>query len=352
MKIAIAMSGGVDSSVAAALLKKQGHDVFGVTMNLTDNANSQSAIADARKVAEKLGILHHVIDLQNIFQRVIINEFYREYGLGHTPNPCVLCNRHIKFGMLWEKAKGLGADFLATGHYARIGKSKSGRYILKKGKDKQKDQSYFLCQLAQEQLGHSLFPLGDLTKDRVRKIAREMELPVATRNESQEICFVTDNDHAGFLKEHYPGKIAAGLILDLAGKKLGEHQGIIFYTVGQRKGLGVTAAEPLYVVAIDLEKNAIIVGNKKQTYASELFADNLNWISEPMLKKSFKAKTKIRYRHPEAAATVSIISEDVVHVKFNQPQMAITPGQAVVFYDGDTVIGGGKILKTRRLRYG
>ncbi len=345
MKIAVAMSGGVDSSVAAALLKQQGHGVIGVTMKLVDNANSRNAISDAQKVAKKLGIPHHIIDLQNIFQRVIINDFYREYGLGHTPNPCVLCNRHIKFGILWEKAKGLGIDFLATGHYARIEKTKHGRYILKKGKDKSKDQSYFLCQLTQEQLKRSLFPIGELTKEKVRKVAQEMEIPVATRNESQEICFVTDDDHVRFLKEHYPGKIETGPILDINGKKLGEHQGIMFYTVGQRKGLGVTAAEPLYVTAIDVEKNAIIVGLKEQTYADELIADNINWIGESILEKPTKMKSRIRYRHPESDSTVSIIKENVVHVKFTKPQMAITPGQAVVFYKGDTVIGGGRIIR-------
>ena len=304
MKIAVAMSGGVDSSVAAALLKQAGHDVFGATMRLADNAKSQHAIADARKVAEKLKIPHHVVDLQSIFQRVIINDFCREYGLGYTPNPCVLCNRHIKFGILWEKVKALGADFLATGHYAKIEQTSRGKYVLKKGKDKTKDQSYFLCQLTQEQLKHSLFPIGELTKDKVRKIAQEMGLHVAARNESQEICFVTDNDHARFLKEHFPGKVETGPILDLKGKKLGEHQGIMFYTVGQRKGLGVTGAEPLYVIAIEPEKNAIIAGTKKETYASELVADNLNWIRGEMPEKPLKIKTRIRYRHPEAASTV------------------------------------------------
>jgi tRNA-specific 2-thiouridylase len=345
MKIAVAMSGGIDSSVAAALLKQQGHDVIGVTMKLADNANSQNAITGALKVAEKLGIPHHVIDLQSIFQRVIINDFCREYGLGRTPNPCVLCNRHIKFGVLWEKARGLGANFLATGHYARIEKTKSGEYLLKKGKDKAKDQSYFLCQLTQEQLGRSLLSIGDLTKAKVRKIAQEMELPVAVRNESQEICFVADNDHARFLKEYYRGAIETGPILDLKGHKLGEHQGIMFYTIGQRKGLGITAAEPLYVIAIEPEKNAVIVGLKKQTYARELIADSINWITESVPEKPTKVKTRIRHRHPEAESTVSSIKEDIVHVKFNKPQMAITPGQAVVFYKGDTVIGGGRIIR-------
>lgn len=339
------MSGGVDSSVAAALLNQAGHEVIGVTMKLTNTPNSRRAIADARKVAKKLGIPHHVIDLQDTFERTIISDFCREYASGRTPNPCVQCNRHIKFGILWEKAKKLGADFLATGHYARIEKTNRGRYLLKKGEDKEKDQSYFLCQLNQEQLKRTLFPVGNLTKDKVREIAQQMELPVATRPESQEICFVTDNNHGRFLKENYSGKIKTGPIMDLKGNKLGEHQGIMFYTIGQRKGLGISAAKPLYVTAIEPEKNTVIVGPKEQTYSSELVADNLNWIADTLPKKSIKVKARVRYRHPEAEAIVRMIDENNVHVKFAKPQMAITPGQAVVFYDGDIVIGGGSIIR-------
>jgi tRNA-specific 2-thiouridylase len=345
MKIAAAMSGGIDSSVAAALLKQTGHDVIGVTMKLTNTPNSRKAIADARKVAKKLGIPHHVIDLQDTFKRTIISDFCQEYASGRTPNPCVQCNQHIKFGILWEKAKELGVDFLATGHYARIEKTSRGRYLLKKGKDKGKDQSYFLCQLTQEQLKRTLFPIGDLTKDKVRKIAREMELPVTTQPESQEICFVTDNDHGRFLKDNYRGKIKTGPIMDLKGNKLGEHQGIMFYTIGQRKGLGISAAKPLYVTAIEPEENTVIVGPKENTYSNELAADNLNWITDAVPKKSTKVKARIRYRHPEAEAIVRMIDENSVYVKFAKPQMAITPGQAVVFFDGDTVIGGGRIIR-------
>jgi tRNA-specific 2-thiouridylase len=345
MKIAVAMSGGVDSSVAAALLKQAGHEVIGITMKLTNTPQSRKAIDNARKVAKKLGIPHHVIDLQAIFKRTIITDFCHEYGSGRTPNPCVQCNREIKFGILWEKAKELGADFLATGHYARIEKTNSGKYLLKKGKDKGKDQSYFLCQLTQEQLKRTLFPIGDLTKDKVRKIAEEMGLPITTRPESQEICFVTDDDHKRFLKDNYRGKIKTGPITDNQGNKLGEHKGIMFYTVGQRKGLGISAPKPLYVTAINAQKNTIIVGPKEKTYSSELVADNLNWMAGAVPKKSIKVKTRVRYRHPEADTIVNIIDENNVHVKFIKPQMAITPGQAVVFYDGDTVIGGGRIIQ-------
>jgi tRNA-specific 2-thiouridylase len=249
---------------------------------------------------------------------------------------------------LWERAKGLGANFLATGHYARIKKNKNGGYILKKGKAKQKDQSYFLCQLTQEQLEHTLFPVGNLTKTKVKQTARKLGLPVMARPESQEICFVTDNDHARFLKEHLTEEIKSGPILDQRGNELGQHQGIMFYTVGQRKGLGITAAGPLYVTAIEPERNAIIVGTKEQTYASELVADNLNWIAISMPGKTIKVKGRVRYRHAEADVIVNPLDETHVHVKFNEPQMAITPGQAVVFYDGDTVIGGGRIIRQGR----
>jgi tRNA-specific 2-thiouridylase len=348
MKVAVAMSGGVDSSVAAALLKQAGHDVFGVTMRLTDNGSNQDAVADARQVAAKLGIPHYIIDLEDDFTRAIITDFCEEYRHGRTPNPCVLCNRNIKFGILWEKSKDLGADFLATGHYARIEKDDNGKFLLKKGQDKRKDQSYFLCQLTQEQLGHTLFPIGSLTKIKVRQMAQEMELPTASRPESQEICFVPDDDYAGFLRDHIRGQIKSGPILDRQGNLLGQHRGIMFYTVGQRKGLRVTAASPLYVTAIESERNAVIVGTKEQTYASELIADNLNWIAIAMPEKPIKVKARIRYRHPEADAIVNPLDKTSIYVKFAAPQMAITPGQSVVLYDGDTVIGGGRIIRQGR----
>jgi tRNA-specific 2-thiouridylase len=345
MKIVVAMSGGVDSSVAAALLKQAGNEVIGITMMLTNTPQSRKTIGNARKVAKILGIPHHVIDLQDIFKRAIIIDFCREYGSGRTPNPCIQCNRQIKFGILWEKAKELGADFLATGHYARIEKTNGDKYLLKKGKDKGKDQSYFLCRLTQEQLKRTLFPIGNLTKVKVRKIAEEIGLPITTRPESQEICFVTDDDHKRFLKDNYRGKIKTGPITDNQGNKLGEHKGIMFYTVGQRKGLGISAPKPLYVTAINAQKNTIIVGPKEQVYSRELVADNLNWIAGAVPKKSIKAKTRVRYRHPEADSIVNIIDASNAHVKFNKPQISVTPGQAVVLYDGDTVIGGGRIIQ-------
>ena len=349
MKVAVAMSGGVDSTVAAALLKQEGHDILGVTMKLTDGGNNQNAVEDAFKVAQKLGILHHVIDLRDIFSRVIITDFCREYSLGNTPNPCVLCNRYIKFGVLWERAKEIGAAFLATGHYARVEQDTvTGKYLLKKGKDQSKDQSYFLYQLKQEQLSHTLFPIGDLTKETVRQIASELKLPVAARPESQEVCFIPGTDYIGFLKDHTSSLPPAGPILDRKGNVLGQHEGIAFYTVGQRKGLGINAAEPLYVTAIEPGKNAVIVGTKEQTYADELLADSLNWIATSMPENPANLKASIRYRHSEAEAIVSPRDENTVYVKFAEPQMAVTPGQSVVFYDGDTVIGGGTIIRQRR----
>jgi tRNA-specific 2-thiouridylase len=349
MKIAVAMSGGVDSSVAAALLKEEGHDVIGVTMRLYAPSHiAPDASEDAQKVADKLGIPHHVIDLQDIFARKVINDFCREYSKGRTPNPCVLCNREIKFGALWERVRGLGAEFLATGHYARVEKDKTGTYHLKKGKDKSKDQSYFLCRLTQEQLSRTMFPIGGLTKVRVRQIAQKMGLPTASRPESQEICFVPDNDHAGFLKEHIQGKFKPGAIIDQYGNYYGPHQGIAFYTIGQRKGLHVAAGVPLYVIRIAPGNNVIIIGDKEQTYASELAADNLNWIDDARQGKPIKVKARIRYRHEEADAIVCPLNDDNVYVKFDEPQMAITPGQTIVFYDGEKVMGGGRIIQQGR----
>jgi tRNA-specific 2-thiouridylase len=353
MKIAVAMSGGVDSSVAAALLKEEGHEVIGVTMQLRqssneNNGNGLDAIEDARKVAGKLGIPHHIIDLRDIFASIIIADFCREYSLGNTPNPCVLCNKYIKFGRLWEKVRELGAALMATGHYARIEKDNSGKYLLKKGKDQRKDQSYFLCRLTQEQLSRTLFPLGNLTKVKVRQIAGELKLPVAERPESQEMCFIPDDDYAKFLKEYALETVAPGPILDRKGNVLGQHEGIAFYTIGQRKGLGISAAKPLYVTAIEPERNAVVVGTKEQTYNSELVANNLNWIAASMPEQPIKVKARVRYRHPEAEAMVSPLDKTSVYVKFAEPQMAIAPGQAVVFYDGDTVIGGGTIIRQGR----
>jgi tRNA-specific 2-thiouridylase len=350
VKVAVAMSGGVDSSVAAALLKEDGHQVIGVTMRIMpEDEKTAGAEKDAAGVARQLGIPHHIIDLRDIFAHRIIDYFCREYQLGHTPNPCILCNKYIKFGALRDKIRGLGADYLATGHHARIEKDEtSGRYLLKKGRDRMKDQSYFLCQLKQEQLGYTLFPIGHLTKERVKRMAAERGFPASSRPESQEICFIPDDDHQKFLKEHLTQTMTPGKIVDENGKILGQHRGIESYTVGQRKGLGVFAARPLYVTSIEAESNTITVGTRKQTYGTELIAENLNWIAIPPPTQPFEVKAKVRYRHPEAEATVKPHDDYSVYVKFTEPQMAITPGQEVVFYDGDTIIGGGTISRQGR----
>ncbi len=347
MKVLVAMSGGVDSSVAAALLKEEGHEVIGATMQLLPSDGLDSyAETEAGKVAYRLGIPYYLFDFRDIFTREVIANFCREYGRGRTPNPCIRCNRYIKFGALWERARELGADYIATGHHARVEHDEAtGRYSLKKGVDIQKDQSYFLCQLTQEQLSHALFPVGNLTKEKVKQMAGELGLSLADKPESHEICFIPDDDYAKFLRNYMPQAARPGPILDELGNVLGEHRGIMSYTIGQRRGLGLAAAEPLYVTAIEPEQNAVVVGTKEQTYGRELVASNLNWIATDRPASPIRVKAKVRYRHPEAEALVNTMDDDSVLVRFGEPQMAITPGQAVAFYDGDTVLGGGIISR-------
>jgi tRNA-specific 2-thiouridylase len=356
MRVVVAMSGGVDSAVAAAILKEEGYQVIGVTMQVwprdkqADDANrfggccGISAVEDAKRVAFKLGIPHYVMNFRDIFAQRVIADFCHEYSLGRTPNPCIRCNQYIKFDALLERAKKLGAEFVATGHHARVDKDETkGRYLLKKGADQAKDQSYVLYTLTQEQLGHTLLPIGNFTKQRVREIAGELGLPVAAKPESQEICFIPDNNYPNFLKEHIPEAVKPGPILDKQGNILGEHRGMLFYTIGQHKRLGISAKERLYVTAIDRQRNTIIVGSKQEVYSRELIATGLNWIAFDELRQPMIIKAKVRYRHQEAEARVTPLNEAKAYVKFNQPEFAITPGQAVVLYDGDIVIGGGVI---------
>lgn len=354
-KVVVAMSGGVDSSVAAALLKEEGYQVIGVTMQIWPSDRNAGvdrfggccgtgAIEDARKVAYKLGIPHYVMNFREIFAREVIDDFCQEYRQGRTPNPCIRCNQYIKFGALLEKARGLGADLFATGHHARIERDENtGKYLLKKGVDRRKDQSYFLYPLTQSQLSRTLLPVGNLTKEKVREIAEEMALPVAAKPESQEICFIPDNDYAAFLTDYIPGAARPGIILNERGDTLGSHRGIIFYTVGQRKGLGISGKEPFYVIAIEAERNAVIAGTKGQASGEELIASSLNWILMDTLTQPLATRAKIRYRHQEAEAIVTTLDKEQVQVKFKEPQFAITPGQAIVFYDKETVVGGGII---------
>ncbi|MFH0763490.1 MAG: tRNA 2-thiouridine(34) synthase MnmA [Candidatus Omnitrophota bacterium] len=353
-RIVAAMSGGVDSSVSAALLKKEGFEVIGLTFRMwpKEECGSSSgrsccnleAVTRARAVAEGLGIAYYVVDFSEEFRKEVIDYFCWEYLRGNTPNPCVVCNEKIKFGHLLEKAVSLGASAVATGHYANIGiDKKSGRYLLKEGKDGRKDQSYFLFRLSQEQLKRAVFPLGSLTKDRVRALAKKMKLITFNAVSSQDICFVQDLEYAEYIEKKTGAGIRAGDIVDKYGKVLGRHKGMPFYTIGQRRGLGIAHKEPLYVTGIDIEKNRLIAGPREEVMKKSLVADRMNWIAIEGLSKPIKAMARIRYNHKKAKALVTKIAADSVRVDFDEPQAAPTPGQAVVFYDKDVVIGGGWI---------
>jgi tRNA-specific 2-thiouridylase len=356
MKIAVAMSGGVDSSAAAALLKEQGHEIVGLTMLLWDSPPdpgkaapfpTPAHVADARRVAERLGIPHRVVPLKEIFEKEIVGYFAEEYLRGRTPNPCVLCNRRVKFGALLKKAEELGAEALATGHYARIRwEPAASRYTLRRGRDRRKDQSYFLFLLDQEQLGKILLPLGDKSKAEVREMASRLKLPVAEKAESQEICFIPDNDYRKFVDARMGrGAAKAGKIVNLKGQELGRHEGIHAYTVGQRRGLRIAAPHPHYVLALDAERNTVIAGRNEELYAASLTVQGVNWVSIPPPEGKIEAEVQIRYRHPGTAGILAPLGEGRVRVELAIPQRAVTPGQAAVFYRGDEVLGGGWIGK-------
>ncbi|HZD59183.1 MAG TPA: tRNA 2-thiouridine(34) synthase MnmA [Anaerolineae bacterium] len=358
-RVVCAMSGGVDSSVVAALLVEAGYTVIGITMNIWPSAKtteeaerfggccSLSATDDAKKVAYKLNIPHYTFDFREIFKQEVIEDFVSEYRRGRTPNPCIKCNQFIKFRALLHKALALGVDCIATGHYARVEfDSSRERFILRKGIDGSKDQSYVLYVLTQDQLAHTLFPLGYLTKEQTRKKAAELGLSVAEKKESQEICFVPDKNYPKFVGEYVPGVEKPGPIYDKQGNVLGVHKGIIHYTIGQRKGLGISSPVPLYVIAIKEEEDAIVVGTKEDLGKTSLVAEDINLISVAELTESTRVKAKIRYKAPEAPATISPMPEGRIKVEFDDPQSAITPGQAVVFYDGDIVVGGGTIERS------
>ncbi|MBW3621924.1 MAG: tRNA 2-thiouridine(34) synthase MnmA [Armatimonadetes bacterium] len=352
-RVVVAMSGGVDSSVAAGLLVQQGFEVLGITMQLwpadlpknhESGCCSLSAVEDARRVAHTLGIPHYVVNLREAFDRDVIRNFVEEYAEGRTPNPCVRCNKFIKFEAFLERARALGARFIATGHYARVRFSEeSGRYQLLRSADPNKDQTYALYPLAQEQMAHTLFPLGEMTKERTREIAETMGLITAKKPDSQEICFVPDNDYARFLSHRSPDALKPGPIVNGEGKVLGDHSGYANYTVGQRRRIGVSSPIPLYVTKIRPESGEVVVGPNEALFARRLVAEEFNWIAAPPREDSLVCEAKIRYTMKATPARLSALAEDRVEVTFDEPQRAITPGQSLVCYDGDAVIGGGII---------
>jgi tRNA-specific 2-thiouridylase len=355
-RVLLGMSGGVDSSVAGYLLREQGYEVIGVTMKVwpqdcisraEDKCCGPQAVADARGVAHALGIPHYVVDEAEQFERVVIDYFASEYQAGRTPNPCVMCNEKLKFGNLWRKARALGCDYIATGHYAII-EHHADHAVLRKGVDPRKDQSYFLFSLRQPQLHRALTPLGTMTKPQIREIAHSLGLKVADKIDSQEICFVPGNDYKAFLRSHLgEDEFHRGEIYDVDGNLVGEHDGIELFTIGQRKGLPGGSPRPRYVVDLDPATNRVIVGDADYLVCEEFEIDRVNWhpAAEPGEDLSFEATVKIRYSHPGAVATVARLENDRAHVRLHDPQRAVTPGQAAVIYDGDIVLGGGWICR-------
>jgi len=349
--VVIAMSGGVDSSVAAALLKEQGYPLIGIMLHLwsepgtecENNCCTPDAVLLAKRVASQLGFPFYTIDAAAYFRAQIVQHFLDEYMRGATPNPCMICNQVVRWGFLLERVKALGGEFLATGHYARLALSSAGKYRLLCGEDRRKDQSYVLSMLDQEQLSQTIFPLGEYQKSEVRALAKKFRLPVAERSESQDLCFLANNDYRDFVSRNASQGSHTGPIFNPGGEKLGEHQGLFYYTIGQRKGIGVPSPEPLYVLEKDVERNALIVGNKAQLGCNELVAGQMNWISGSSPGKSFRSQVKIRYKADLAWACVTPHSDGHVRVVFDQTLRDITPGQYAVFYDGDQVIGAGVI---------
>jgi len=356
-KVVVGMSGGVDSSVTAYLLKKQGFEVIGVTMKLwqDDDYNifsdegccGLSAVEDARMVANKLNIPYYVLNFKEAFKEKVVDYFIEEYTMGKTPNPCIACNKYIKFEELIRRAHNLGAYYVATGHYAKIVfDNKNNRYQLRKSKAIDKDQTYVLYNLTQEQLKHVLMPLGEFSsKDEVRKLADELGLVVANKPDSQEICFIPDNDYSSFIEKHAPNSIIPGDFVDLEGNVIGKHKGIVHYTIGQRKGLGISLGKPAYVVKIIPEKNVVVIGDNEKVYSKGLIARDVNFISIDRLEQPLEVESKIRYTAKAAKSRIIPLEGNMVKVEFQEPQRAVTPGQAVVFYDGDVLVGGGTIYK-------
>ena len=351
-QVLVAMSGGVDSAVAAAILKDRGHEVIGATMKIWPkeycgkhkerSCCSLQDIEDAKKVCDTLGVRHYVLNFENVFRKEVIDYFVREYLAGRTPNPCIVCNEKIKFGALLKKAEGLGCDFIATGHHARI--ERNGFYRLRESVDESKDQSYVLFSLNLAQMQKVLFPIGDLAKDNVKAMAARQGLEVYKKAESQEICFVPEDNYFDFINEYCGIEIRRGDIIDSSGKVVGAHNGFWNFTIGQRKGLGVSHKSPLYVIGIDAEKNIIVVGDFSEVKKKRFIVKDTSWFYKDNAN-SFKAEVKIRYNHKKARAILKDMGRGKIEVQFEEPQEAITPGQAAVFYDGEYVLGGGWIEK-------
>ncbi|MBU9737263.1 tRNA 2-thiouridine(34) synthase MnmA [Diplocloster agilis] len=357
-KVVVGMSGGVDSSVAAYLLKEQGYDVIGVTMQIWQEEDrglqeenggccGLSAVDDARRVAQSLGIPYYVMNFRSEFQRHVIDYFAEEYTRGRTPNPCIACNRYVKWESLLKRSLDIGADYIATGHYARITRLPNGRYAIRRSATAAKDQTYALYNLTQQQLAHTLMPVGEYTKDEIRDIARKIGLRVAAKPDSQEICFVPDQDYAGFIEDYTGRKFPPGNFVTTDGKIIGRHAGIIHYTVGQRKGLGIAMGRPVFVTEIRPETNEVVIGESGDVFCATLTADHLNFMSIPGMDtgEELEVTGKIRYSHQGAPCRIKKVDDGHIQCNFAAPQRAITPGQAVVFYDGDCVLGGGTILK-------